>query len=55
MKKSYSDALRKAEVIVSNPKSFCKNGRFKKPVERRVTRLVNRITFLSQFQSNNNF
>lgn len=53
--KTYSDVLCKAEAIATNPKNLRKNGRFKKPVQRRLTRLTNKIAFLSQFETNNNF
>jgi hypothetical protein len=54
-RKTYSDVLCKAEAIASDPKNLCKNGKFKKPVARRLTRLAQRIAVLSQFEINSNF
>lgn len=51
-KQNFSDVLCKAEAIASDPKNRLKNGRFKKPVERRLSKLATRITFLSQFSVN---
>jgi hypothetical protein len=54
-RKSYSDVLCKAEAIATDPKNRCKSGRFKAPVQRKLSRLSLRIAFLSQFEINNNF
>jgi hypothetical protein len=52
-KQTYTDVLCKAEAIAKDPKSLKKNGRFKMPVQRRLSRLSVRIAFLSQFEKPN--
>jgi len=49
-KQTYIDVLCKAEAIAQDPKSLKNNGRFKMPVQRRLSRLSARIGFLSQFE-----
>ena len=48
-KQTYSDVLRKAEAIVSDPNNRLSNGNLKAPVQKRVDKLVFRVAYLSQF------
>lgn len=54
IKKTYSDVLCQAEAIVKNPLNRNRRGDLNQTSKRRISRLVVRITYLSQFESNNN-
>lgn len=51
----FDRALRKAETITQNPENYTSRGKLKARKEKQVSKLVTRITFLSQFEKQENF
>jgi hypothetical protein len=48
--KRYSDVICQAEAIVQNPANRTRRGTLRTRAQRRVDRLVVKITYLSQFE-----
>lgn len=49
----FDRTLRKAEAIVESKDNYTSRGKLKSRQQKRVDRLINKITYLSQFESNN--
>lgn len=49
-KKRYNDVICKAEELVNNPLNRTRSGKLRARVQKKVNRLVLKVTYLTQFE-----
>ena len=50
-KHTYSDMVAQTEAIVSNPSNYTHSGKLKSVVEKKLSRKITTLVYLTQFES----
>ena len=50
-KHTYSDMVAQTEAIVSNPSNYTQSGKLKSVVEKKLSRKITRLVYLTQFET----